>query len=86
MSPERIRAVLNEARELTRLCTQNGWIDPDTLSYELIEEGPGGTVVAVQFEEIIMEGSGCVADRRGCYGRVRIREEGGAGVPVLEVL
>ncbi len=86
MSPEQIRLVLNQSRELAGLCTQNGWIDPDTISYEVIEQARDTVVLAVQFEEIIMEGSGCVADRRGCYGRVRIREGEGTDSLVLELL
>lgn len=72
MSRDPLLRVLEEASELALLCTQNGWIDNDTLRYEIIEQVPDHWLLAVQFEEVIMEGSGCVAGRKLCYGRVRV--------------
>lgn len=70
-----VQEYLRECRELTRLCTQNGWIDNDTLKVEILQaQGRGGEVIAaVQFEEIIMEGAGCIAGRVPCYGQLRMR-------------
>lgn len=62
---------LTDSREIAGLCTQNGWIDDATLCVEVVERGNGYLVAAVTFEEIIMEGAGCVAGRVPCYGRVR---------------
>jgi hypothetical protein len=62
---------LAEGREIARLCTQNGWIDDTTLAVDVVERGEGYLVAAVTFEEVIMEGAGCVAGRVPCYGRVR---------------
>lgn len=67
-----VAELLVRAPQLAVLCTQNGWIDDDTLVYEVLERRPGRLLLAVQFEEIIMEGSGCVADRKPCYGRVEV--------------
>lgn len=77
---------LRSCRELARLCTQNGWIDNDTLRYEILERSGGQVTAAVYFEEIVMEGSGCVADRVQCYGRVRIGLDGHGQVQTFEVL
>lgn len=63
---------LKEAPQLATLCTQNGWIDNDTLRFEVIERQGKEILLAVQFDEIVMEGSGCVADRKSCYGRVSV--------------
>ena len=62
---------LAESREIAGLCTQNGWIDDATITLDVIERGEDYLVAAVTFEEIVMEGAGCVAGRVPCYGRVR---------------
>ena len=75
--PETVREWLRTSPELARLCTQNGWIDPDSIRAEVVEHGPDGTLVlAVCFEEIVVEAAGCVGTRVPCYGRVRIRLNG----------
>lgn len=63
---------LKSARELAQLCSQNGWIDNETLHYELTEQDSNHAVVNVTFDEVVMEGSGCVADRVSCYGKMRL--------------
>ena len=82
----KVQEYLRECRELARLCTQNGWIDNDTLKFEIIESRDGGQVTAaVQFEEIIMEGAGCIAGRVPCYGQVRMRLDGAGDVVHMDV-
>ncbi len=66
---------LRGAPELPKLCTQNGWIDNDTLRYEILTQRGRQLLLAVEFDEVIMEGSGCVADRKPCYGRIRISQD-----------
>ena len=68
-----IQEYLHTCRELSRFCSQNGWIDNDTLEVEVVEEGPQQVLASVQFEEILMEGAGCVAGRVPCFGQVRMR-------------
>jgi hypothetical protein len=67
-----IEEYLKSARELSTLCSQNGWIDNETLRYELMEQDDTHAVVNVTFDEVVMEGSGCVADRVSCYGKLRL--------------
>jgi hypothetical protein len=67
-----IEAYLKSSRELSKLCSQNGWIDNETLRYELMEQDNTHAIVNVTFDEVIMEGSGCVADRISCYGKMRL--------------
>lgn len=69
---EAISGYLSHCRELNRLCTQNGWIDSDSIRWEVVDGDLVGPVIAVQFTEIVMEGAGCVAARVPCYGRMRI--------------
>ena len=77
---------LKTAPELSRLCTQNGWIDNDSLRYDIIEQGDHQLVLAVEFEEIIVEGAGCVADRKSCYGRIRVVKQDNSTFRSIEIL
>ena len=74
----KLRQYLLECRELNAFCTQNGWIDNDTLQVDIVERDGLNVIAAVTFEEILMEGAGCVAGRVPCHGRVHVRlsEEG----------
>lgn len=67
-----INEYLKSSRELAQLCSQNGWIDNETLRYELTEQDNDHAVVNVHFDEVVMEGSGCVAARVPCYGKMRL--------------
>jgi hypothetical protein len=71
--PALILQYLRSCRELALLCSQNGWIDNDTLRAQCVGKNGGEWLLAVTFEEVIMEGSGCIADKVPCYGRVRLR-------------
>jgi len=72
--PPSLMGWLRSAPELARLCSQNGWIDNDTLRAEVVERRPDGTLVlAVTFEEVVVEAAGCVGTRVPCYGRVLAR-------------
>jgi len=57
---------------LNVFCTQNGWIDNESLWFEIRESANDDVVVAVGFVEVIMEESGCVANRRECFGKLRL--------------
>jgi hypothetical protein len=81
-----ILAYLSRAPGLAQLCTQNGFIDNDTLHAEIVDRSPREVTLAVTFEEVIMEGSGCAATRQPCYGRVRLDLGGDGEIARLEVL
>ena len=72
--------------DLARLCSQNGWIDNDTLEVEVLEQGRDTLLAAVTFEEVIMEGAGCIAGRVPCYGRVRARLDPSGRIESIEVV
>ncbi len=58
---------------LREFCTQDGWIDNDTLTFEMKRSGEDEVIVAVAFEEVLMEGSSCVAGREPCFGKLRLK-------------
>ncbi len=67
---EAIAAYLRRCRELARFCTQNGWIDNDSLAFEvrpLAGAPPGEVEVAVKFTEVVMKGAGCEGRRVPCF-------------------
>ena len=71
---------------LTKLCTQNGWIDNDTLRYEILEQDENQFLLSIEFEEVIVEGSGCVADHKSCYGRARVYKNDDGTYQAIEIL
>lgn len=80
-----IHTYLERAPELAQFCTQNGFIDNDTLAADVLERAAHHMTLAVTFEEVIMEGSGCEATRQPCYGRVRLRLDDAGHIAGLEV-
>lgn len=74
-APEPVLRHLRTCRELAELTTQNGWIDNDTLAAEVLAAGEGWLLVTVRFEEVIVEGAGCVAARMPCAGRMRLETD-----------
>ncbi len=83
---QKLKDYLRECRELAGLCTQNGWIDNDTLRIEIVDHSTAEITLNVQFEEIIMEGAGCVADRIPCYGKLRLRLDNNGEVEGVDFL
>ncbi|VAW72735.1 hypothetical protein MNBD_GAMMA15-1888 [hydrothermal vent metagenome] len=83
---ENIERYLMSCRELTAFCSQNGWIDTKSLYYEIIEQNDHHVIAMVQFEEILLEGSGSVAGRVPCQGRLRLTLDHYGGVSNAELL
>lgn len=81
-----VREYLLRCRELAALCSQNGWIDDETLTIDELDRERGSVTCAVTFEEVVMEGAGCVAGRVPCYGRVRLGLDGNGQVTGMQVL
>ena len=67
---QHIEQYLMSCRELKAFCSQNGWIDNNTLCYEILEENDHHIIAFVQFEEIIMESSGGITGRIPCQGKL----------------
>lgn len=64
---------LRASNLINRFCTQNGWIDDDSVRYEVSSDHDGWRRINVYFTEMVMEGSGCIADRVECFGQVDLR-------------
>jgi hypothetical protein len=82
----RVLQHLAACTEINALCTQNGWIDDETVVLDVVARGPDHLVASVEFEEIVMEGAGCVAGRIPCYGRVKASFAPTGEVNGIEVL
>jgi hypothetical protein len=67
-----ITRLLQNCKELSAFCSQNGWIINESIHYEIIERQPDSLLIYVTFLESIMEGSGCQGDQKACYGRLRL--------------
>ena len=67
-----IERYLMSCRELTAFCSHNGWIDPATLYYEIIEQSDQQVIALVQFEEVLTGDAGSTAVRLPCQGRLRL--------------
>lgn len=72
MEPQRLLDYFTGNPRLRELCSQNGWPDPDTLRVSVERERPGELLCTVRFEELVVEGSGCCADRIECWGEFRL--------------
>lgn len=86
MVPSGLREYFNRTPALARLCRQNGWPDPETLSIEVLERTAGQVVCSVSFEEVAMEGAGCVAGRIPCWGRYRVQLDAQGDVERAELI
>lgn len=69
---ERIMAYLRRCRELGAFCRENGWIDEETLQWEVKKRGKGFVDVAIGFDEVTVKGGGCEARRFPCFGYLRV--------------
>ncbi len=68
-----ITHLLQNCRELSTFCSQNGWIINESIHYEILERQPESLLIYVTFLESIMEASGCQCDQKPCYGRLRLK-------------
>ncbi|MGZ8142868.1 MAG: hypothetical protein ACXWTH_06150 [Methylosarcina sp.] len=77
--------LLQNCRELTAFCSQNGWIINDSIHYEILEAQPNSLLMYVTFLESVMEGSGCQADQKSCYGRLRLKLNNEGNITGVEI-
>lgn len=81
-----IAEYLASSAELSALCRQNGWIDNSSLDFKIVDTTPDSATVAVNFKEILMEGSGCIADKKSCFGYLKLKLSQTGDVVGCEVL
>lgn len=80
----RVAAFLARCRELSVFCSQNGWIDDQSIDFEVQRRNGDEALVAVKFTEVIMKGAGCEARRMPCFARLRLRFDERGGVVAAE--
>jgi len=68
----KIEHYLKSCRELTRFCSRNGCIDNNSLRYTVIMETCNEIVIDIEFEELLMEGSGSPGGRVRCFGQLHL--------------
>nr|VFK25572.1 MAG: hypothetical protein BECKMB1821G_GA0114241_101440 [Candidatus Kentron sp. MB]VFK34475.1 MAG: hypothetical protein BECKMB1821I_GA0114274_10734 [Candidatus Kentron sp. MB]VFK76773.1 MAG: hypothetical protein BECKMB1821H_GA0114242_10744 [Candidatus Kentron sp. MB] len=81
-----IHEYLCACRELSQFCSQNGWIDNETLEVEIVKKEHGSVIAMVSFEEIIVEAAGCIGGKIPCQGRVRVFLDGDGNATGMEIL
>jgi len=67
-----IMTYLQNCKELSAFCSQNGWIINESITYEVLQRDQNGVLIYTTFLESIMEGSGCQCDQKSCYGRLQL--------------
>jgi hypothetical protein len=70
---EKIEEYLRRCRELSTFCYENGWIDNETLRWEVVKHTVDGLEVSVTFAEVTTQGGGCVARHIERFGRLRLQ-------------
>jgi hypothetical protein len=69
---QHIERYLMSCRELATFCEQSGWIDTQTLDYEIIEQNDRQVIALVQFEKVVAQSTGRIVERVPCQGRLRL--------------
>lgn len=67
-----IKTYLKTCRELSRFCSQNGWIDNESLHYAVTWISDDEILVDVEFDELLMEGGSSLACKASCFGQMRL--------------
>ena len=57
-------------RELTAFGSQYGWIDKNSLRYEIVEQNDNQVIAFVQFDEILVRDSASAVSRIPCQGHL----------------
>lgn len=67
-----IESYLRNCQELTRFCSQNGWIDNSSMRF--VEEwlNDHEVLVVVEFEELLLEGTGHLGRKIPCIGQMHL--------------
>lgn len=81
-----IMAYLQNCRELSAFCSQNGWIINESIVYEILRREGNNVLIYTTFLESIMEGSGCQCDQKSCYGRLQLKLDDAGRVIASEVI
>ena len=80
-----IRDYLERSTHLAKLCSQNGWVDNESLTFEVRSFSHDEAVVTVYFDEVI-EAAGRAADRVACFGKLRVLRDGEGVFVTAEII
>lgn len=67
-----IKTYLKQCRELVQFTHDNGWIDNDSLTFEILAQEADQITVEVSFEEIMLSSAGCCAVRERRWGQLHL--------------
>ena len=73
-------------RNQTRFCSQNGWIDKDSLRYIVIWETINEVRVDIVFDELLKDGCNYRAGKVSCRGQMRLLLDSRGRIARAEVL
>lgn len=81
-----IECYLKSCRELARFCSSSGWIDDASLHYAIAWLDENKVLVDIEFDELLMEGTGQQPVRVACFGQMRLYLDGNGQVIRSEIL
>lgn len=67
-----IGSYLSQCRELVAFSDQGGWFEPDTIHFRIADERENSLLLAITYEEVVMEAAGCCATRLDRFGYLRL--------------
>lgn len=81
-----IRDYLERCPDLVKLCSQNGWVDNESLTFEVRSFNVDEAIVTVFFDEVIKQSAGSSVDRVACFGRLRVLRDGEGMFVAAEII
>ena len=73
LAQQNIDRYLQSSDDLSAFCTQNGFVDPQTLHFDVLSHHEGWVIVAVEFMEVVEADSREHLSNRPCFGRLELR-------------
>lgn len=70
-----IEPYLKSCCELRRFCSQNGWIDIESLHFTIVMQTGDGLIVNIEFDELLMERPDFPALRMTCCGQLYLHTD-----------
>jgi hypothetical protein len=81
-----IETYLKSCVELARFCSQNGWIDSNSVRYQVIREFGNEIIIEIEFDEMLQAGTDTVVERIPCRGQLHLLTDRYGHVVRAEVL
>lgn len=81
-----IENYLKSSHEISRFCSQNGWIDNESLRYVVIWETHNEVCVDIAFDELLLESGGNLPVKVSCRGQLRLSLDPRGRITRAEIL